>query len=259
MVKKYCQVYWLGRVSYETAWRLQKELAARRIAAEIPDVLLLLEHSPTYTVGVGGHREHLLMSPEELTRHNIGYHVVDRGGPLIYHGPGQLVGYPILNLQGYGYGYHNYIILLEKVVIRTLLSFGIHAFRNHGKFGVWVLNQGSTPARQAWPQDTTSRIATVGVKIDPNGITGHGFFLNVDPDLEFFKRIIPQSVEERSFTSMREVLNTPVQMEAVVQQAVESFGQLLETEVVIENGPAWNRLNVSLNVSMEREANLKSG
>ena len=134
-----CQIQWLGQMEYEAVTELQHNLVLKRIAQKIPNMLLLLKHPHTYSVGLGSRKELLLTNPAELDRLNIAYYEADRSGPVMYHGPGQLAAYPILSLREIGLNYHSYIKALESVMIRALHFFKIQAFRQPGERGVWVL------------------------------------------------------------------------------------------------------------------------
>jgi lipoate-protein ligase B len=218
MMRDLCQIQWLGQIEYSQALGLQKELVAKRTAGEIPDMLLLLEHPPTYTLGVDGHREHLLISDLEMARLNIAYHTVDRGGSIMYHSPGQLVIYPIIQLhQNF---YHDYIKMLESVIIRTLSFFKLRGFRQPGQRGVWVLS----------PQGDMAKIGNMGVKINLQHIASHGFSINVNPNLQLFDLIVPGGVKDCYVTSLQHLLNRPVDVSAVIEPVVQSFCQIFELE-----------------------------
>ena len=208
------QVRWLGRVDYEAAWDLQKELAAQRLAGEIGDTLLLLEHPPTLTLGRASHAEHLLATPEQLEREQMKVVDVDRGGDITYHGPGQLVGYPILNLREPPHtpDLHRYLRHLEEVLIVTLAHWGVTAARFPGYTGVWV--DMDTPAPR--------KIAAIGVK-SSRWITQHGFALNVCPDLSHFELIVPCGIREYGVTSLSEYTELPVSTEDVLPKVASAF------------------------------------
>jgi lipoyl(octanoyl) transferase len=241
-----CQIRWLGQVAYERALELQKELVSKRTANEIPDTLLLLEHPPTYTLGTEGHREHLLISREELTHLNIAYHQVDRGGSIIYHCPGQLVVYPVLKLEDNFYTYHDYIKRLESVIIRALSYFKVRAFRQQGQRGIWVFSGKfrAYPGRQV--DSAVAKISAIGVKIDANNITSHGFSINVNPSLEYFDLIMPAGVKDCHITSLQQVLNRFITVGDVIEPVVQSFCQVFEREalsfktpLIVDQNFAW--------------------
>ncbi len=165
----------VGRVRFSEGYALQRDLVSRRKQGLIPDQLLLLEHPHVVTIGRNGHRENLLASEEILQRSGIELHATDRGGDVTYHGPGQLVGYPILDLKDWKRDVVAYLRALEQVLIDTLASFGIQGARLDGCTGVWV-----GPAK----------IAAIGVHLS-RWVTSHGFALNIDTDLNYFNYIVP--------------------------------------------------------------------
>ena len=239
-----CDIQWLGQIEYGAALSLQKELVARRAANEIPNTLLLLEHPRTYTVGIDGHREHLLVNQEELRELNIAYHRVDRGGSVTYHGPGQLVCYPILNLKEYNWSYHHYLKMLESVIIQALASFKVRAFRERGQPGVWVFTGNPIPSSTSeW---RLGQIAAIGVKLNEQHIASHGFFININPDLGFFDLIVPGGLQGCRVTSLSEVLNKPVEIRSVLEPVIQSFGKVFEmkpvTMMVVSPEPVVNEV-----------------
>ena len=219
-----CQVISLGRLPYSDAWTLQKRLSVARGADQIPDTLLWVEHPHTYTLGTSGHAENVLLSPEELTARGIELHRVDRGGDVTYHGPGQLVGYPILKLPQGRDGLHADVIAyvrgLEQTLIRALADFGIAACVYPGLTGVWV-NLPETPAK----------IAAIGVRVTTKRVTMHGFALNVNTDLAYFKGIIPCGIPDKPVTSMEQVLGHAVPMEQVAARVASAFGAVFGTSI----------------------------
>lgn len=231
-----CHPQWFGQIEYGAALSLQKELVAQRAAGEVPNTLLLLEHPPTYTIGIDGHREHLLVNPEELARLNIAYHRVDRGGSVTYHGPGQLVCYPILSLKEQRLDYHRYLKMLESVIIHTLAAFKVRAFRERGQMGVWVCTDDATPHSSTWLQSDqhTAQIAAIGVKLNKNNVTSHGFSININPDLGFFDLIVPCGLHGCRVTSLAEVLNKPIEIGSVLEPVIQSFCRVFEMERVTE-------------------------
>ena len=186
-----CHVVSLGVVGYETAWDIQKSTHQRVVAGELPNVLLLLEHPHVYTLGRRGAEDDILISTERLAELGAEVHHIDRGGEVTYHGPGQLVGYPIINLRRWNGGALKYVRTLERVLIDTLSEFGIHAESEDRPTGVWV---------------GEAKIAAIGVRIS-RGVTMHGFALNVDPDLSYFDHIVPCGMRDANVTSMAMELN----------------------------------------------------
>jgi len=227
----------LGLVPYAEAWELQKALAARRAAGEIPDTLLLLEHPHTYTLGRSGHAENLLLDPNALAARGITLHWVDRGGDITYHGPGQLVGYPILSLGavlGPAGGrvpradYVGYVRRLEESLIRALLRFGLVTGQVPGLTGVWIQPDVASrcphcpPAARLAP----SKIAAIGVKVDARGITQHGFALNVNPDMSFWDGIVGCGLRDHASIALADLLDPLPPMSAVMDAVVEGFGKV---------------------------------
>ena len=231
-----CHPQWFGQIEYGAALSLQKELVARRANDEVPNTLLLLEHPPTYTIGIDGHREHLLVNQEELARLNIAYHRVDRGGSVTYHGPGQLVCYPILSLKEQRLDYHRYLKMLESVIIHTLAAFKVRAFRERSQMGVWVCTDDTIPHNFTWLQSdrNTAQIGAIGVKLNKNNVTSHGFSININPDLGFFDLIVPCGLHGCRVTSLAEVLNKPIEIGSVLEPVIQSFCQVFEMERVTE-------------------------
>jgi lipoyl(octanoyl) transferase len=211
----------LGRMAYATALAIQRETAERVIAGEDePNALLLVEHDPVITVSQ--RREsarHLLAPPEVLRKLGIDVQPTDRGGDITYHGPGQLVAYPIVRLDGFGLNLSRYMRLLEQVTIDTLAAFGVEAFREAGATGVWV----SSPDRSAKPQAV--KICALGVRIR-RGVTMHGLALNVTTDLSHFQTIVPCGLVGRAVTSLA-ALGVTVSMDEVKSRLVEHFERSL--------------------------------
>ena len=196
----------LGLVPYEEAWALQNRLADGRRAGIAPDTLILLEHPHTYTIGRRGTRDHVYLSEEELTRRGITCLDVDRGGDVTYHGPGQLVGYPILDL-GPQPDVGRYLRNLEGCLIDVLADFGIVAGRLEGYTGVWLGDR---------------KIAAIGVKVS-QGVTTHGFALNVSTDLSLFTHILACGIPDKGVTSMAVELGTVPAMSDVEDAVVAHF------------------------------------
>ncbi len=190
----------LGIIGYGEAVEQQRELVARRKAGEIPDTLLLLEHPHVFTLGRNARQEHLLAQPAEVE-----VHATNRGGDITYHGPGQLVGYPILDLAVIRKDVVWYVRSLEEALIAALAEFGIAAGRHPGLTGVWV---------------GPGKIAAIGVHIS-RWVTSHGFALNVHPDLRYFQCIVPCGIREYGVTSMERVLGGLLQPRAEMMQAVK--------------------------------------
>jgi lipoate-protein ligase B len=195
-------------VEYRRAWDLQVRLAQAVHAGEQTNALLLLEHPPVYTRGRLGRPDQILLTPEDLAQRDIQVVETDRGGQVTYHGPGQLVAYPVVDLRGWG-GPLKYVRTLEQIIIKTLADFGISAGTVEKMTGVWVGD---------------AKIAAIGVKIS-RGVAYHGFALNVNTDLSYFDYIVPCGICDRSVTSMAQLLGEAVDLEMAQYSLVYQFGQ----------------------------------
>jgi lipoyl(octanoyl) transferase len=229
-----CQVHYLGQVDYLAAWELQAQLAAEIASGDRPPTLLLLEHPHTYTLGRSGDRQNLLWDAEQRAARGIQLFDVDRGGDVTYHGPGQLVGYPLLPLgtvDASGHlpqvDYLGYLRNLEQVLIDTLAQFAIPAHRENGLTGVWVQPAGGVAAK----------IASIGVKVDVHGISRHGFALNIDPEMLLWQGIVPCGIDDRPVTSIAELLPEPPLANDVIRVLVKCFGRVFSLR------PAWSPLS----------------
>lgn len=237
-----CEVRRLGNIPYAEAWDLQKTLAAERAADQIPDTLLLLEHPHTYTFGRNGHPENLLLTETELAARGVTVHWVDRGGDVTYHGPGQLVGYPILKLGPVAGGenrlpradYVGYVRKLEEVLIRVCGRFGLVAGQLKGFTGVWIQPDVASccafcpPAARLAP----SKIAAIGVKVDARGVSQHGFALNVKPHMDYFNGIIGCGLKDHASISLADLLEQPPEVPTVMDEVARHFGRVFEREMV---------------------------
>ena len=200
----------LGRTRYGEAWELQRRVFDRCVRGAADDTLLLTEHEPVYTIGKGGDQNHLLASDEELSKDGTEVFRIDRGGDITYHGPGQIVGYPILNLQHHTPDIHKYLRDLEEVIIRTLTRFDIRGEREPDLTGVWVKGE---------------KIAALGVRVS-KWVTMHGFALNVNTDLQRFARIIPCGIFHKGVTSMEQLLGRRILLAEVETTLTESFSDV---------------------------------
>lgn len=203
-----CRIVHLGTVEYRRAWDLQVSLVHAIHDGHQPNTLLLLEHPHVYTRGRLGQPEHILLTPAQLAERGIDIVETDRGGQITYHGPGQLVAYPIVNLREWG-GPVKYVRTLEQIIIQSLADFGIEAGLAEGLTGVWVNDR---------------KIAAIGVKIS-RGVVHHGFAINVNTDLSYFDHIVPCGITDRQVTSMAEVLGETVDLEAVQYSVAYQFGR----------------------------------
>ncbi len=200
---------WLGRVPYREAFELQKSLVEDRTQGRIPDTLLLLEHPPVITHHLNGRGlDHLLASTDLLAHRGVTVEPTDRGGDITFHGPGQLVGYPILLLPEDRRDLHRYLRDLEDVLIQTAQVFGITTERAPGMTGIWVGRE---------------KLAAIGVKTSSRWVTHHGFALNASTDLTFFNLIVPCGIADRGVTSLAHLLNREVSVMEAAQSLLDPF------------------------------------
>jgi lipoyl(octanoyl) transferase len=227
----------LGLIEYETAWKLQDEYAAEIAEGKRPPTLLLLEHPHVYTFGRKGHAENLLWGEEQLKQKGISVHWVDRGGDVTYHGPGQLVGYPLFPLGKLNADnklpetdYVGYVRKLEKTLIVALARLGLVAGQRQGLTGVWVQADVHSRCPRCRPQDRLkpAKIAAIGVKVDVHGISRHGFAVNVDPDMEYWDGIVACGLSE-PVVSLADLLAPVPTLERVKEEIItavhEVFGE----------------------------------
>jgi lipoyl(octanoyl) transferase len=205
----------LGRVPYARGLELQAELVAERQAGRIPDQLLLLEHDPVFTLGRNARQENVLFPPEALRERGFDVFETGRGGDVTYHGPGQLVGYPILELPPERRDVHRYVRDLEEVMIRACADYGLAARRVDGLTGAWLGDE---------------KVGAIGVRI-ARWVTSHGFALNVGTDLAPFDLIVPCGIRGRGVTSIERALGRPVPLEAVMDRLTAHFTGLFGLEV----------------------------
>jgi lipoyl(octanoyl) transferase len=205
-----CLVEQLGVIDYAEALSLQRDKVAALKTGIIPETLLLLEHPHVYTLGRNGNREHLLVTEEQLARRGALVFDTDRGGDITYHGPGQLVGYPIMDLTRHRRDISWYMRSLEEVFIRVAGDFAIHAERLRGAPGVWVGND---------------KLVAMGVRIS-RWITSHGFAFNVNTDLSYFNAIVPCGLRDKGVTSLGRILSREVGMDLVCRRVIERFAEV---------------------------------
>ena len=220
----------LGLMDYGQAWDLQHLFWSRRVEGELQDLLLFVEHPHVITLGRRGNRSHLLASPETLKEKGVSIFHVERGGDITYHGPGQMVVYPILHLKDYGYRVVRYVNQLEEVILRVLQDFGIQGRRDPLNRGVWV-NQ--------------EKIASLGVAIK-RWVSFHGLALNYGTDLTYFDLINPCGLEGVKITSMEKILGTKISRDHLYQRMVFHFEEIFEKQ--------WKRKELSDVVTDERSA-----
>jgi len=206
---------WLQPIEYSEAYEWQKQLWSLRLSGEMPDSLLLLEHPPTFTIGKSGKLENLLLTKEELAQQGISLFFTDRGGDITYHGPGQLVAYPIIDLRNWGKDIHRYVHNLEEAVIRTLADFSIAAGRDKKHVGVWVGQE---------------KIAAIGVSVR-KWVTMHGLALNVNPNLEHFALINPCGILDKGVTSITKLLGHEPSMEDVAERLAKHFAEVFDARL----------------------------
>ena len=211
-----CRYCWLGLMDYRKAWSLQRSMALCRAKEAMEDTLLLLEHPPVYTLGRRGKESHLLVSRERLAGEGVDVVRVDRGGDITFHGPGQLVGYPIVSLKERSGGASRYLRDLEDVLMRALNMLGVASRRWEKLTGVWV---------------NDDKIGAIGVKIGAQRVTEHGFALNVSTDLRFFHQMVPCGIMDRGVTSMEVLLGRKLPMNKVMLHVVRAFGEVFERDM----------------------------
>jgi lipoyl(octanoyl) transferase len=212
-----CEARWLGNVSYSDGLALQEKAVERVRSGKGPEQLLLLEHPHVFTLGRGADSANILAGKDQLQSHSIEVHETGRGGDVTYHGPGQLVGYPIINLKPDRCDVHRYVRDVEEVLIRTIADFGVTGRRIPGLTGVWVGNE---------------KIGAIGVRI-ARWITSHGFALNVSTDLNYFQMIVPCGISDKGVTSLSRLTGRQIEMLEVAESASKHFGEVFARTVNI--------------------------
>ena len=225
MLPKHSQMVearWLGTVPYSQGVDLQHDLITRRRQGDLPDQLLLLEHPHVITMGSASDPANILVDPDE--RRSLGIELVDsgRGGDVTYHGPGQLVSYPILDLNPDRKDIHRYLRDLEEVLIHVVGSLGGRGYRIPGVTGVWTAK---------------GKVGAIGIRVSSGWITSHGFALNVRTDLSYFDRIVPCGLTDRSVSSLERILRRDVSMDEVVELTSDAFGEVFGRSVLRVTGP----------------------
>ncbi len=237
-----CQVHLLGLTPYDEAWRLQERLAAAIAAGQQPPTLLLLEHPHVYTLGRRAAAEHLLWDEEHRAQKEVEVRWVDRGGDITYHGPGQLVGYPLIPLAPLNWqekrlpeaDFVGYVRKLEITLVAALASFGLAAAQREGLTGVWVTPDEIRRCQPSFSpnQNLPAKIASIGVKVDVHGISRHGFALNVAPDMSYWQGIIPCGLDGVTMIAMSDLLQPAPRMDQVIQAVIDGFGQVYGYQMV---------------------------
>lgn len=206
-ILKYCD---LGFIDYDKAWRLQKAIFDKRLKGEIEDILLLLEHPNTYTLGKVAKKEHLIGSEDYLKENNFTVYDIDRGGDITYHGPGQIVGYPIIDLNNWKKDTHLYLRSLEETIMLTCKDYGLDTKRNEKYTGVWIEDR---------------KIAAIGIKVS-RWITMHGFAFNINTDLKHFNGIIPCGIKDKDVTSLQREFNRIFEISEVKNALLKHFSEI---------------------------------
>jgi lipoyl(octanoyl) transferase len=228
-----CLTIDLGLIGYADAYALQKRIVAARKADAIDDVLLLCEHPHVITQGRSGKREHLLANENVLRQKGVAFYETSRGGDITYHGPGQIVGYPILNLAAIRRDVVWYVRMLEEVMIRASGDFRVTATREPGKTGVWVAPQKDSTQSALRPQsgvDTPEKLGAIGVHIS-RWVTSHGFAYNVSTDLRFFDLIVPCGIADRKATSLEKILGRNIDCLQVTPRLSQHFAEVFHLDM----------------------------
>lgn len=223
----------LGSIEYGEAWKYQesllmqnadikKKIANSEIGQDTIHHLLFCEHPPVYTLGKSGKEEHVLISKDELTKRGIAYYETNRGGDITFHGPGQIVGYPILDLEKYYRDIGKYLRSLEEVIILTLSEYGIKGERSKGETGVWIDPDHKMKAR---------KICAMGVRCS-RWITMHGFALNVNTNLDYFTMIVPCGIADKQVTSLQKELGKELDIDQVKKVLLSKFEEVFESSII---------------------------
>lgn len=235
-----CEVIGLGVIPYAEARTYQEQWAAKIANGVHPPTLLLLEHPHTFTFGRRGQEENLLWSTEELAARGVETHWIDRGGDVTYHGPGQLVGYPLLPLGKVDTSgrlpqadYVGYVRRLEQVLIQSLHHLGLACGQIAGLTGVWVQPDVASRFPRCPPaaREAPSKIAAIGVKVDARGVSRHGFALNIEPDMSFWEGIVACGLADYPSIALADLLDPVPSMEKVLNTVIDSFGDIFEFEM----------------------------
>ncbi len=209
----YCNI---DLIDYKEAWELQKDVLEARYNSLIEDTLFLLEHGNTYTLGKVADKNHLISSVKFLDKNKISVYEIDRGGDITYHGPGQIVGYPIINLIDWKKDTHKYLRALEEVIIQTCFYYGLKAERNEKYTGVWIENR---------------KIAAIGIKVK-RWVTMHGFAFNVNTDLSLFKGIIPCGIGDKEVTSLKNELGRNFNIKEIKEIILLNFKNIFDYQEI---------------------------
>ncbi len=216
-VERITNIYQLGLMEYSRAYELQKTIHGRKLMGEEPDALLLVEHTPTFTIGKSGKLDNVLASRETLETLGISLFFIERGGDVTYHGPGQIVGYPIIDLRHRGKDIRKFVYDLEEVLLRTLKDFSVEGERDSTHPGVWVNHE---------------EVAAIGLSVR-RWVSMHGFALNVNTRMEHFSFINPCGFNDRNAVSISQLLSREIPLEQVTEKLFFNFSRVFETRVVI--------------------------
>ncbi|MEW6005636.1 MAG: lipoyl(octanoyl) transferase LipB [Stygiobacter sp.] len=208
----------LGFIDYKDAWDLQKAIFENRMNNNIDDVFLLLEHPHTYTLGKVADKKNLLFNEEQLSKNKISVYEIDRGGDITYHGPGQIVGYPIIDLKNWKQDTHEYLRSLEQVIINVCSEYGIQTERKANYTGVWIDER---------------KIAAIGIKIS-RWVTMHGFAFNINTNLDYFNGIIPCGIKDKEVTSLEIELGETISIDEVKQKLLNQFKEIFNYKEIEE-------------------------
>lgn len=233
MSKQPVNASYLGRIGYTSALELQRSLAEKRKTGSTTDHLLLLEHPPVITLGGHARHEDIVASPDFLARHGIEVHQANRGGQATYHGPGQLIGYPVLKLRGFE-GPISYIQSIEEVLIRAIAKYDISGTRLPGHPGVWV---------------NGAKLAAIGVHIS-NRVATHGFAINLNTDLSLFRTIVPCGTPALQVTSLLEQTHEVSTLETLAADIAIQFGEVFDMEVIWASGFESSRQHLEMNAGL---------
>ena len=222
-----CHLYYPGCKEYGDALTFQNKLAHMRLLEEIPDSLVLLEHPPTYTLGRKSNRDHFRVPQSWIDNGRVSVYEVDRGGQITFHGPGQLVGYPVIKLDGGSKQIVQYIRKLESMLVVALRSLDIDG-RTHKNARL------SPPSTGVWVND--EKIAAIGIKVNGNMVTTHGFALNINTDLDYFEKIIPCGMKDSKITSVERCLGHPIPMALAINKVETAFAEVFHCEFTEQHG-----------------------
>ena len=225
----------IGKSSFSDAWQYQEKIFKKTIDQKIKNrsseskletdnFLIITEHNPVYTIGKSGDISNLLLNDDEMKTKGIEFHKINRGGDITYHGPGQIMGYPIIDLDNFFTDINLYLRKLEEVIINTLKSYDLKGFTIKGETGVWVKDNNGL----------SKKVCAFGIRAS-RWVTMHGFSFNVNPELNYFKNIIPCGIKDKGVTSVSELKNSNIEMNQIKQILYKNFAESFSAELVFEN------------------------